>query len=76
MPKAPQLESGRAGTHLKVCQTPPPGSVALPLSCPVWPWTGAAPPSPLLPGPHQLEARSDTHGSLGCGPGGLVWFLR
>lgn len=53
MPKAPQLESGRAGTRLKVCHSPPPGSVPLLLSTPVWPWTGAAPPrspaSQLMP---------------------------
>ena len=54
----------------------PPGSVPLPLSCPVWPWIGAAPPSPPLPGPHQLRAWSDARGSLGCGPGGLMWLLR
>lgn len=39
MPKAPQLESRRAGTRLKVCRSPPPGSVPLLLSTPVWPWT-------------------------------------
>lgn len=39
MPKAPQLESRRAGTRLKVCHSPPPGSVPLLLSTPVWPWT-------------------------------------
>ena len=49
MPKAPQLESGRAGTRLKVCHSPPPGSVPLLLSTPVWPWTGAAPPTPPRP---------------------------
>lgn len=57
MPKAPQLESGRAGTRLKVCWTPPPGSVPLPLSSSVWPWTGAAAPSPCFP----------AHANLGCG---------
>lgn len=75
MPKAPQLESGRAGTRLKVCRTPPPGSVPLPLSSPVWPWTGAAPPSPLFPGPCFLRAWLDTHRSQGCGPKGLIWSL-
>ena len=49
MPKAPQLESGRAGTRLKVCHSLPPGSVPLLLSTPVWPWTGAAPPPPPRP---------------------------
>ncbi|KAF6077244.1 death effector domain containing 2 [Phyllostomus discolor] len=39
MPKAAQLESGRAGTRLKVCLTPPPGSVLVPRSSHVWPWT-------------------------------------
>lgn len=75
MPKAPELESGRAGTRLKVCRTPPPGSVPLPLSSPMWPGTRAAPPSPLLPSPCQWKVWSDTHRTHGCGPRGLIWSL-
>lgn len=68
MPKAAQLESGRAGTRLKVCLTPPPGSVPLPLSSHVWPWTGAAPPSPLFPSPRQLRAGQTLKGVKDVSP--------
>lgn len=71
MPKAPRLESGRAGTHLQVCGTLPPGSasaadqpcVALDRSC------SSQPPALL---PMLMEATPDTKRGQGHGPGGLA----
>lgn len=73
MPKAPQLECGRAGTRLKVCRTPPPGCasvteqphVALDRCC------SSQPPAPW---PMSTEGMV-THGSQGYGTRGLTWSL-
>lgn len=68
MPKAPQLESGRAGTHLKVCRTLPPGSVPLPLRQPCLALDRCCFSQSLVPQPTLMEAWLDIHRSQGCEP--------